>query len=79
MGALKLAGHVLCALPYRYVSDATVAIFVATLLFVMPSQRPQFNFRGQTEEGKALSWPRAHQGAPPTTEGGSPALLERPG
>uniref|UniRef100_A0A452UAF8 Solute carrier family 13 member 5 n=1 Tax=Ursus maritimus TaxID=29073 RepID=A0A452UAF8_URSMA len=34
----------------KYVSDATVAIFVATLLFVMPSQRPQFNFRGQTEE-----------------------------
>nr|XP_025720054.1 solute carrier family 13 member 5 isoform X2 [Callorhinus ursinus] len=34
----------------KYVSDATVATFVATLLFVMPSQRPQFNFRGQTEE-----------------------------
>lgn len=43
-----------CALPARYVSDATVAIFVAALLFVVPSQRPQFSFRGQTEEGKAL-------------------------
>nr|XP_060503632.1 Na(+)/citrate cotransporter isoform X3 [Panthera onca] len=34
----------------KYASDATVATFVATLLFVVPSQRPQFNFRGQTEE-----------------------------
>ena len=42
-----------CALSARYASDATVATFVATLLFVVPSQRPQFNFRGQTEEGKA--------------------------
>uniref|UniRef100_A0A8C9JLG6 Solute carrier family 13 member 5 n=1 Tax=Panthera tigris altaica TaxID=74533 RepID=A0A8C9JLG6_PANTA len=39
-----------CALSARYASDATVATFVATLLFVVPSQRPQFNFRGQTEE-----------------------------
>lgn len=70
------AGHVLCALAYRYVSDATVAIFVATLLFVMPSQRPQFNFCGQTEEGKAPSWPRTHRGVP---RGREPALLERPG
>lgn len=37
----------------RYASDATVAIFVAILLFVMPSQRPKFNFCSQTEEGKA--------------------------
>lgn len=36
----------------KYVSDATVAIFVAILLFVVPSQRPQFSFRGQTEEGR---------------------------
>uniref|UniRef100_A0A2R9CKV9 Solute carrier family 13 member 5 n=1 Tax=Pan paniscus TaxID=9597 RepID=A0A2R9CKV9_PANPA len=34
----------------KYVSDATVAIFVATLLFIVPSQKPKFNFRSQTEE-----------------------------
>ncbi|XP_029784012.1 solute carrier family 13 member 5 isoform X1 [Suricata suricatta] len=34
----------------KYVSDATVAIFVATLLFIVPSQRPQFTLRSQTEE-----------------------------
>ncbi|XP_077603009.1 Na(+)/citrate cotransporter [Crocuta crocuta] len=34
----------------KYVSDTTVAIFVATLLFIVPSQRPQFHIRGQTEE-----------------------------
>ncbi|XP_040309467.1 Na(+)/citrate cotransporter isoform X1 [Herpailurus yagouaroundi] len=44
----------------KYASDATVATFVATLLFVVPSQRPQFNFRGQTEEErKAPFYPPA--------------------
>ncbi|KAL1779563.1 solute carrier family 13 member 5 isoform X1 [Sigmodon hispidus] len=34
----------------NYVTDATVAIFVAILLFIVPSQKPKFNFRSQTEE-----------------------------
>uniref|UniRef100_G1RDL5 Solute carrier family 13 member 5 n=1 Tax=Nomascus leucogenys TaxID=61853 RepID=G1RDL5_NOMLE len=34
----------------KYVSDATVAILVAMLLFIVPSQKPKFNFRSQTEE-----------------------------
>lgn len=38
---------------YRYASDATVAIFVAILLFIVPSQKPKFNFCSQTKEGKA--------------------------
>ncbi|XP_032177580.1 solute carrier family 13 member 5 [Mustela erminea] len=44
----------------KYVSDATAATFVATLLFVVPSQKPQFSFRGQTEEErKAPFYPPA--------------------
>ncbi|XP_057631310.1 Na(+)/citrate cotransporter [Chionomys nivalis] len=34
----------------NYVTDATVAIFVAILLFIVPSQKPKFNFSSQTEE-----------------------------
>ncbi|XP_067572883.1 Na(+)/citrate cotransporter isoform X2 [Pseudorca crassidens] len=34
----------------KYASDATVAIFVAILLFIVPSQKPKFNFCSQTEE-----------------------------
>ncbi|XP_053425001.1 Na(+)/citrate cotransporter isoform X1 [Nycticebus coucang] len=34
----------------KYATDATVAIFVATLLFILPSQKPKFNFCSQTEE-----------------------------
>ncbi|XP_036308243.1 solute carrier family 13 member 5 isoform X2 [Pipistrellus kuhlii] len=34
----------------KYVTDATVAIFVAILLFIVPSQKPKFNFCKQTEE-----------------------------
>ncbi|XP_023619989.1 solute carrier family 13 member 5 isoform X2 [Myotis lucifugus] len=34
----------------KYVTDATVAIFVAILLFIVPSQKPKFNFCSQTEE-----------------------------
>ncbi|XP_035155625.3 Na(+)/citrate cotransporter isoform X2 [Callithrix jacchus] len=34
----------------KYASDATVAIFVAILLFIVPSQKPRFNFCSQTEE-----------------------------
>ncbi|CAO2644038.1 Na(+)/citrate cotransporter [Lemmus lemmus] len=30
-----------------YVTDATVAIFVAILLFIVPSQKPKFNFSSQ--------------------------------
>ncbi|KAG8517084.1 Solute carrier family 13 member 5 [Galemys pyrenaicus] len=33
-----------------YISDATVAIFVAVLLFILPSEKPKFNFCSQTEE-----------------------------
>ncbi|XP_012932279.1 solute carrier family 13 member 5 isoform X1 [Heterocephalus glaber] len=33
-----------------YATDATVAIFVAILLFIVPSQKPKFNFCSQTEE-----------------------------
>ncbi|XP_027622783.1 solute carrier family 13 member 5 isoform X2 [Tupaia chinensis] len=34
----------------KYATDATVAIFVAILLFIMPSQKPKFNFCSQTKE-----------------------------
>nr|KAF6417142.1 solute carrier family 13 member 5 [Molossus molossus] len=34
----------------KYASDATVAIFVAMLLFIVPSQKPKFNFCSQSEE-----------------------------
>ncbi|KAK2488565.1 hypothetical protein MC885_011991 [Smutsia gigantea] len=34
----------------KYASDATAAIFVAILLFIVPSQKPKFNFGSQTEE-----------------------------
>ncbi|XP_054565237.1 Na(+)/citrate cotransporter [Eptesicus fuscus] len=34
----------------KYITDATVAIFMAILLFIVPSQKPKFNFRRQTEE-----------------------------
>ncbi|XP_011358074.1 solute carrier family 13 member 5 isoform X1 [Pteropus vampyrus] len=34
----------------KYASDATVAIFVAILLFIVPSQKPKFNFCSQTKE-----------------------------
>ncbi|XP_045442645.1 solute carrier family 13 member 5-like [Pipistrellus kuhlii] len=37
----------------KYVTDATVAMFVAILLFIVPSQKPKFNFCKQTEEGNA--------------------------
>lgn len=50
----KLA-HPVCS-PYpppRYASDTTVAILVALLLFIVPSQKPKFNFYSQTEEGKS--------------------------
>ncbi|OWK15190.1 SLC13A5 [Cervus elaphus hippelaphus] len=41
-------------LRFMYASDATVAIFVAILLFIMPSQKPKFNFCSQTEEAITL-------------------------
>ncbi|XP_040856852.1 solute carrier family 13 member 5 isoform X5 [Ochotona curzoniae] len=39
---------------FKYASDATVAIFVAILLFIMPSQKPKFNFCSQTEEERKM-------------------------
>ncbi|XP_006863349.1 PREDICTED: solute carrier family 13 member 5 isoform X2 [Chrysochloris asiatica] len=44
----------------KYASDATVAIFVAILLFIVPSQKPKFNFCSQSEEErKAAFYPPA--------------------
>ncbi|XP_035304133.1 solute carrier family 13 member 5 isoform X6 [Cricetulus griseus] len=34
----------------NYITDATVSIFVSILLFIVPSQKPKFNFSSQTEE-----------------------------
>ncbi|KAL6092470.1 hypothetical protein STEG23_019199 [Scotinomys teguina] len=34
----------------NYITDATVALFVAILLFIVPSQKPKFNFSSQSEE-----------------------------
>ncbi|XP_028643112.1 solute carrier family 13 member 5 [Grammomys surdaster] len=34
----------------KHITDATVAMFVAILLFIVPSQKPKFNFSSQTEE-----------------------------
>uniref|UniRef100_A0A8C6DM04 Solute carrier family 13 member 5 n=1 Tax=Moschus moschiferus TaxID=68415 RepID=A0A8C6DM04_MOSMO len=56
----------------RYASDATVAIFVAILLFIMPSQKPKFNFCSQTEEERKtpfyppplLNWKVAQEKVP---------------
>ncbi|XP_010594823.1 Na(+)/citrate cotransporter isoform X2 [Loxodonta africana] len=44
----------------KYASDATVAIFVAVLLFIAPSQKPKFNFCNQSvEERKTPFYPPA--------------------
>ncbi|XP_045680151.1 solute carrier family 13 member 5 isoform X2 [Phyllostomus hastatus] len=44
----------------KYASDTTVAILVAMLLFILPSQKPKFNFCSQTEEErKAQFYPPA--------------------
>uniref|UniRef100_A0A5F9CXM5 Solute carrier family 13 member 5 n=1 Tax=Oryctolagus cuniculus TaxID=9986 RepID=A0A5F9CXM5_RABIT len=56
----------------KYASDATVAIFVALLLFVVPSQKPKFNFCSQTEEERKtpfyppalLNWKVAQEKVP---------------
>nr|XP_020738499.1 solute carrier family 13 member 5 [Odocoileus virginianus texanus] len=56
----------------KYASDATVAIFVAILLFIMPSQKPKFNFCSQTEEERKtpfyppplLNWKVAQEKVP---------------
>lgn len=58
--------------PPRYASDATVAIFVAILLFIMPSQKPKFNFCSQTEEGKQCSCPGVEILAPRSSSMGFP-------
>ncbi|KAB1265766.1 Solute carrier family 13 member 5 [Camelus dromedarius] len=55
-----------------YTSDATVAIFVAILLFIVPSQKPKFNFCSQTEEERKtpfyppplLNWKVAQEKVP---------------
>lgn len=58
MTAAKLKSHVLLLI--RYVTDATVAIFVAILLFIVPSQKPKFNFCSESEEErKAPFYPPA--------------------
>lgn len=63
-----------CAVaPPRYASDATVAVFVAMLLFVVPSQKPKFNFCSQTEAGKARA------GLPPTRAGPAAGSAGVPG
>ncbi|XP_007521227.1 Na(+)/citrate cotransporter [Erinaceus europaeus] len=44
----------------KYATDATVAIFVAILLFIVPSEKPKFNFCSQSEEErKAPFYPPA--------------------
>ncbi|KAM9596348.1 Na(+)/citrate cotransporter [Trichechus inunguis] len=44
----------------KYASDATVAVFVAFLLFIVPSQKPKFNFCSQSlEERKTPFYPPA--------------------
>ncbi|KAM9044923.1 Na(+)/citrate cotransporter isoform 2-T2 [Megaptera novaeangliae] len=56
----------------KYASDATVAIFVAILLFIVPSQKPKFNFCSQTEEERKtpfyppplLNWKVAQEKVP---------------
>ncbi|XP_037665529.1 solute carrier family 13 member 5 isoform X1 [Choloepus didactylus] len=56
----------------EYISDATVAIFVALLLFIVPSQKPKFNICSQTEEEKKipfyppplLNWKETQQKVP---------------
>ncbi|XP_043854347.1 solute carrier family 13 member 5 [Dromiciops gliroides] len=56
----------------KYVTDATVAIFISILMFILPSQRLKFNFRSQNEEEwKApfyppplLSWKVAQEKVP---------------
>lgn len=40
---------VICLLICRYVTDATVAIFVAVLLFVLPAKRPKFTCYKQSD------------------------------
>ncbi|XP_036691850.1 solute carrier family 13 member 5 isoform X6 [Balaenoptera musculus] len=57
---------------FKYASDATVAIFVAILLFIVPSQKPKFNFCSQTEEERKtpfyppplLNWKVAQEKVP---------------
>ncbi|KAM6164086.1 Na(+)/citrate cotransporter isoform 3-T3 [Rhynchocyon petersi] len=56
----------------KYASDATVAIFVAILLFIVPSEKPKFNFCNQSEEERnapfyppaLLNWKVAQEKVP---------------
>ncbi|XP_075415307.1 Na(+)/citrate cotransporter isoform X2 [Tenrec ecaudatus] len=56
----------------KYATDATVAVFVAILLFIVPSQKPKFNFRSQSEEERKapfyppalMTWKVAHEKVP---------------
>nr|XP_036882729.1 solute carrier family 13 member 5 isoform X4 [Manis javanica] len=69
----------------KYASDATAAIFVAILLFIVPSQKPKFNFGSQTEEGKApvlashFSGQQRISRGSLAQEGENPTLLRRSG
>lgn len=55
-----------------YATDATVAIFVSILLFIVPSEKPKCNFSSQTEEERKtpfyppalLSWKFTQQKVP---------------
>ncbi|XP_004716211.1 solute carrier family 13 member 5 [Echinops telfairi] len=56
----------------KYASDATVAVFVAILLFIVPAQKPKFNFCSQSEEERRapfyppalMNWKVAHEKVP---------------
>lgn len=50
----NMPDHVLQCYPLnlRFVSDGTVAIFMAMLFFIIPSQLPRCGGYGQNEEGK---------------------------
>ncbi|KAJ8386224.1 hypothetical protein AAFF_G00175440 [Aldrovandia affinis] len=40
----------------EYVTDATVAVFVATLLFILPSRPPRFWFKSGSLDAESQSW-----------------------
>ncbi|XP_073903238.1 Na(+)/citrate cotransporter isoform X4 [Castor canadensis] len=57
---------------FRFLSDASVAVFVTILLFIVPSKKPNFKFSSQSEEERntpfypppLLDWKVAHQKVP---------------
>ncbi|XP_073903237.1 Na(+)/citrate cotransporter isoform X3 [Castor canadensis] len=56
----------------KFLSDASVAVFVTILLFIVPSKKPNFKFSSQSEEERntpfypppLLDWKVAHQKVP---------------